>query len=157
MEDKWASGWLGPRPTSSPSSILPSYRASLLENNLVPPQYTLTCTVPGCSSAPFMRAASLQRHVAQYHQTTEQPQQGPVAQTEYPCLFAGCLVAPFKRFADLDRHTKHVHSPKSLQTSRYCDWSKGKDFQDTAGDSPFTRKDHFKAHRRDYQLEPLQS
>jgi hypothetical protein len=69
----------------------------------------------------------------------------------YPCQFPGCqLKKPFNRAADLERHYRNVHASESQRERYQCDYSKC----DRAAD-PFTRKDHYRDHLRDYHKEDL--
>ncbi|KAF3760837.1 hypothetical protein M406DRAFT_353568 [Cryphonectria parasitica EP155] len=91
----------------------------------------------------------------------------PVAQAnckdQYQCLNQGCEAEPFSRHADLVRHYRHVHAPKSQLKQYYCDYKSCRRSKTRQSPSardedqviPFTRKDHYKAHLRDFHLEAL--
>lgn len=69
----------------------------------------------------------------------------------YPCQFPGCQSKKaFNRPADLERHYRNVHVSESQRERYQCDYSKC----DRAAD-PFTRKDHYRDHLRDYHKEDL--
>jgi hypothetical protein len=69
----------------------------------------------------------------------------------YPCRFPGCLTQKrFNRSADLDRHYRNVHASEDQREHFECDYPKC----DRARD-PFTRKDHYRDHLRDYHKEDL--
>ena len=70
---------------------------------------------------------------------------------EFPCLYpGGCEEGKiFKRPADLERHYRALHGPPDQKENFFCDYSGCK----TRG--PFTRKDHFRDHLRDYHKEDI--
>lgn len=72
----------------------------------------------------------------------------------YPCQFPGCQTMkpakPFNRPADLERHYRNVHASADQKERFECDYPKC----DRASD-PFTRKDHYRDHLRDYHKEDL--
>jgi hypothetical protein len=69
----------------------------------------------------------------------------------YPCQFPGCLTKkPFNRPADLERHYRNVHASADQRECYGCDYPKC----DRASE-PFTRKDHYRDHLRDYHKEDL--
>lgn len=69
----------------------------------------------------------------------------------YPCQFPGCQAKkPFNRPADLERHYRNVHASADLRERFECDYPKC----DRATE-PFTRKDHYRDHLRDYHKEDL--
>lgn len=79
---------------------------------------------------------------------------------EWGCLHPGCKQKPFKRHADLERHIKHVHQTSSDE--HYCDYRKCPRSKlsptkedDSTIPHPFSRRDHLKAHLREYHMEPL--
>lgn len=102
---------------------------------------------------------------------------------EYVCLYDGCRQKAFRRSADLDRHIKHVHlKPPDVY---FCDYSRCPRSERAVAASPtsqqpyetvaspssspsssgagagaagigaFGRKDHCRAHYRDYHREDL--
>ncbi|KAK7697827.1 hypothetical protein SLS64_013159 [Diaporthe eres] len=99
---------------------------------------------------------------------------------EYVCLYDGCRQKAFRRSADLDRHIKHVHlKPPDVY---FCDYNRcprsekavaasatstpfetvtsptspgGGSGAGAAGIGAFGRKDHCRAHYRDYHREDL--
>ncbi|KAH8820935.1 hypothetical protein F5884DRAFT_661509 [Xylogone sp. PMI_703] len=80
----------------------------------------------------------------------DDPKMGPKGpfQCQYPGHCPG--TGKFKRLADLDRHYKNVHS---AATETYpCDYLKC-----TRLSEPFTRKDHYRDHLRDFHKEDLGS
>jgi hypothetical protein len=107
----------------------------------------------------------------------------PTPSPEYVCLYDGCRQKAFRRSADLDRHIKHVHlKPPDVY---FCDYnrcprsekavaaSRSHNLVETvsssssssspggggggtgAGAGAFGRKDHCRAHYRDYHREDL--
>lgn len=99
---------------------------------------------------------------------------------EYVCLYDGCRQRAFRRAADLDRHIKHVHlkppdvyfcdynqcprSEKAVSASMPSTSKKSSEMVSspssslgvgTAGIGAFGRKDHLRAHYRDYHREDL--
>ena len=69
----------------------------------------------------------------------------------YPCQFPGCQPKkPFNRPADLERHYRNVHASADQRECYECDYPKC----DRATE-PFTRKDHYRDHLRDYHKEDL--
>ncbi|KAE8453999.1 hypothetical protein EG329_007775 [Mollisiaceae sp. DMI_Dod_QoI] len=71
----------------------------------------------------------------------------------YPCRYPwGCTGKQniFTRPADLERHYKNVHAPEDQKDSFRCDYHKCGRFNE-----PFTRKDHYRDHIRDYHKEDL--
>lgn len=92
---------------------------------------------------------------------------------EYVCLYDGCRQKAFRRSADLDRHIKHVHlKPPDMY---FCDYNRCPRSEKAvaattsqpleavspsssasgAGTGAFGRKDHCRAHYRDYHREDL--
>lgn len=91
---------------------------------------------------PAMRAA----------EDTSAMAQSPPAQTNegmFICLENGCTRS-FRRKADLERHYLQCHTPADKKVKYPCDWKKCQRAKD-----PFHRRDHFRAHLRDYHLEDL--
>ncbi|KAJ0107105.1 hypothetical protein J7T55_014633 [Diaporthe amygdali] len=95
---------------------------------------------------------------------------------EYVCLYDGCRQKAFRRSADLDRHIKHVHlkppdtyfcdynrCPRSEKavaaatnsTSQPLETIATASSSSGAGIGAFGRKDHCRAHYRDYHREDL--
>lgn len=101
---------------------------------------------------------------------------------EYVCLYDGCRQKAFRRSADLDRHIKHVHlkppdvyfcdynrCPRSEKAVAASTTSTSQPFETVtspggssggggtgaAGIGAFGRKDHCRAHYRDYHREDL--
>lgn len=97
---------------------------------------------------------------------------------EYVCLYDGCRQKAFRRSADLDRHIKHVHlkppdvyfcdynrCPRSANAVAASTTSTSQPFETVtspggssagaAGIGAFGRKDHCRAHYRDYHREDL--
>jgi hypothetical protein len=69
----------------------------------------------------------------------------------YPCQFPGCPTKkPFNRPADLERHYRNVHASADQKESYQCDYPRCERASD-----PFTRKDHYRDHLRDYHKEDL--
>ncbi|KUJ15771.1 uncharacterized protein LY89DRAFT_587406 [Mollisia scopiformis] len=71
----------------------------------------------------------------------------------YPCQYPwGCSgkQTVFTRPADLDRHYKNVHASPDQKDSFPCDYAPCGRHLD-----PFTRKDHYRDHLRDYHKEDL--
>jgi hypothetical protein len=69
----------------------------------------------------------------------------------YPCQFPGCVTKkPFNRPADLDRHYRNVHASADQKERYECDYPKCE-----RATEPFTRKDHYRDHLRDYHKEDL--
>jgi hypothetical protein len=56
----------------------------------------------------------------------------------------------FGRPADLDRHYQNVHADADMRKKFICDYSKCGRSQD-----PFTRKDHYRDHLRDFHKEDI--
>ncbi|KAF8865125.1 hypothetical protein BDZ45DRAFT_580891 [Acephala macrosclerotiorum] len=78
----------------------------------------------------------------------EEPKKGA-----YPCQYPwGCngKQTVFTRPADLERHYKNVHAPSDQKDSFRCDYPKCGRYSD-----PFTRKDHYRDHLRDYHKEDI--
>lgn len=65
------------------------------------------------------------------------------------CLKDHCR-GSFRRKADLERHYDQCHTPKDKRAKYPCDWKKCQRAND-----PFHRRDHYRAHLRDYHLEDL--
>jgi hypothetical protein len=103
----------------------------------------------------------------------------PTPSPEYVCLYDGCRQKAFRRSADLDRHIKHVHlKPPDVY---FCDYNRCPRSEKAvaasstvttmmshpletvsspggsagAGVGAFGRKDHCRAHYRDYHREDL--
>lgn len=73
----------------------------------------------------------------------------------YPCQYPwGCTgkQTVFTRPADLERHYKNVHAAPDQKDLFNCDYTKCGRYHD-----PFTRKDHYRDHLRDYHKEDLGS
>jgi hypothetical protein len=69
----------------------------------------------------------------------------------FPCLYPGvCDEKIFKRPADLERHYRNVHGGPDQKEEFYCDYPPCKRLR-----GPFTRKDHFRDHLRDYHKEDI--
>jgi hypothetical protein len=69
----------------------------------------------------------------------------------YPCQFPGCQTnKPFNRPADLERHYRNVHASADQKERYQCDYPKCE-----RATEPFTRKDHYRDHLRDYHKEDL--
>ncbi|RFU30969.1 hypothetical protein B7463_g5364, partial [Scytalidium lignicola] len=70
----------------------------------------------------------------------------------YRCQYPGICPGSgkFKRLADLDRHYKNVHD--AATESFACDY-----LRCTRSSEPFTRKDHYRDHLRDFHKEDLGS
>lgn len=90
-----------------------------------------------------------------------------VKKNEHPCLYPGeCdrqeqpakkgqpgrKAQPFGRPADLERHLKNVHAPSDQQDSFRCDYKKCSSDRHT---KPFTRKDHYRDHLKDFHKEDI--
>jgi hypothetical protein len=74
---------------------------------------------------------------------------------EFPCRYPGPCPNNksnvFGRLADLERHYKVVHAPDQIETFP-CDYRKC-----NRSTEPFTRKDHYRDHLRDYHKEDIGS
>lgn len=71
----------------------------------------------------------------------------------YPCQFPGGCTGKqniFTRPADLERHYMNVHAPVDNRLSFKCDYGRCQ-----RSEAPFTRKDHYRDHLRDYHKEDL--
>jgi len=67
------------------------------------------------------------------------------------CRVHGCLnTTPFGRQADLDRHHQSVHARRSERPSFPCDYPRC-----DRNAKPFSRKDHYREHLREYHAEDL--
>ncbi|EEU49011.1 uncharacterized protein NECHADRAFT_75747 [Fusarium vanettenii 77-13-4] len=71
--------------------------------------------------------------------------------TSNHCLYPGCNVKPFKRSADLQRHYRNAHNPDSTKEAYHCDYPRC-----TRSNEPFSRRDHFRDHLREYHREDIQ-
>ncbi|CZR60519.1 uncharacterized protein PAC_10415 [Phialocephala subalpina] len=81
----------------------------------------------------------------------EEPKKG--APKSYPCQYPwGCTgkQTVFTRPADLERHYKNVHASSDQKDSFRCDYPKCVRYHE-----PFTRKDHYRDHLRDYHKEDI--
>ncbi|ESZ96515.1 hypothetical protein SBOR_3137 [Sclerotinia borealis F-4128] len=71
----------------------------------------------------------------------------------YPCQFPiGCSGRQFGRPADLERHYRHVHADADQKGSFPCDYQPCDRSKD-----PFTRKDHYRDHIKDFHKEDVGS
>lgn len=69
----------------------------------------------------------------------------------YPCQFpSGCPGKQFRRPADLERHYRHVHADADQKGSFPCDYKPC-----TRSKGPFTRKDHYRDHLKDFHKEDI--
>lgn len=74
----------------------------------------------------------------------------------FSCQYPGCVpkygqkTVDFARQADLERHYRHIHAPPEVINTYHCDYAKC-----VRNQEPFTRKDHFRDHLRDYHKEDL--
>ncbi|QSZ36788.1 hypothetical protein DSL72_006671 [Monilinia vaccinii-corymbosi] len=69
----------------------------------------------------------------------------------YPCQYpSGCQGKQFRRPADLERHYRHVHADADQKASFPCDYKPCIRSQD-----PFTRKDHYRDHLKDFHKEDV--
>ncbi|CAD6444705.1 dedf643d-e780-4689-a075-725ca4ab91fb [Sclerotinia trifoliorum] len=69
----------------------------------------------------------------------------------YPCQFpTGCPGKQFRRPADLERHYRHVHADADQKGSFPCDYKPC-----TRSKGPFTRKDHYRDHLKDFHKEDI--
>lgn len=122
------------------------------------------------------RPVDLDRHIKHVYSKT--PGNPALPSPEYVCLYDGCQRKAFRRAADLDRHIKHVHlKPPDLY---FCDYNRcprnetalaastastSQHPSETVAShssssgkvaiSAFHRKDHARAHYRDYHREDL--
>lgn len=75
---------------------------------------------------------------------------------EFPCLYPwGCKAGKqdiFNRPADLERHYKNVHAPEEEKDQFPCDYTKCE-----RAEKPFSRKDHYRDHLRDFHKEDIGS
>jgi hypothetical protein len=58
----------------------------------------------------------------------------------------------FNRPADLERHYKNVHAPEEEKDQFHCDYAKCE-----RAEKPFSRKDHYRDHLRDFHKEDIGS
>lgn len=71
----------------------------------------------------------------------------------FPCQYPACNDPKiFKRPADLERHYRNVHASLDQREQYPCDYPNCQ-----KGRGPFTRKDHFRDHLRDYHKEDIGS
>ncbi|KAF7933820.1 uncharacterized protein EAE98_003529 [Botrytis deweyae] len=69
----------------------------------------------------------------------------------YPCQFPiNCPGKQFRRPADLERHYRHVHADADQKGSFPCDYKPC-----TRSKGPFTRKDHYRDHLKDFHKEDI--
>ncbi|ATZ53269.1 hypothetical protein BCIN_09g01430 [Botrytis cinerea B05.10] len=69
----------------------------------------------------------------------------------YPCQFPiGCPGKQFRRPADLERHYRNVHADADQKGSFPCDYKPC-----TRSKGPFTRKDHYRDHLKDFHKEDI--
>jgi len=75
-----------------------------------------------------------------------------VSKGSYPCMFPRCggKQQVFNRPADLERHYKNVHASEDQKDRYLCDYAKC-----DRATAPFSRKDHFRDHLKDYHKEDL--
>ncbi|KAH6674305.1 hypothetical protein B0J14DRAFT_480663 [Halenospora varia] len=102
--------------------------------------------------AEFYETSSTPRIVYLHREETE-------TKNYHPCQFPGssCWKAnngrpAFGRPADLERHYRQVHAPDHQKESYPCDRN-----QCNRGKDPFTRKDHFRDHLKDFHKEDIGS
>jgi hypothetical protein len=69
----------------------------------------------------------------------------------YTCLVPGCPATPFRRPADLARHYDVCHTPETARETFPCDYSKC-----ARNAKPFTRRDHYREHLREYHKEDIE-
>jgi hypothetical protein len=69
----------------------------------------------------------------------------------YTCLYPGCEATPFKRPADLARHLDVCHTPETTRETFPCDYTKC-----SRNKKPFTRRDHYREHLREYHNEDIE-
>ncbi|KAE9366503.1 hypothetical protein N431DRAFT_284563, partial [Stipitochalara longipes BDJ] len=74
---------------------------------------------------------------------------------QFPCMYPGCngKQTVFSRPADLERHYKNVHADD--KETLPCDYLNCP--RSNMQGSPFTRKDHYRDHLRDYHKEDIGS
>lgn len=69
----------------------------------------------------------------------------------YPCQYPiGCPGKQFRRPADLERHYRNVHADPDQKANFACDYKPCSRSTD-----PFTRKDHYRDHLKDFHKEDI--